>query len=152
MADSHAPHRRTPGNQFPGGHRGRVPPVPIPNTEVKPASADGTACVGAWESRSLPGIFPKARFRDEAGFFVFCRRLADKDGPGAGCLARIATWMWGSLPVPVGESRTRRAQLGRSVDKCRRSCFSCWPSSAVLRRPGLSPPASSPHRIGLCAM
>src|SRR5687767_12443732 len=43
--------------KFPGGHRGRAPPVPIPNTEVKPATADGTACVGAWESRSLPGLF-----------------------------------------------------------------------------------------------
>src|SRR3989442_859815 len=42
--------------EFPGGHRGRVPPVPIPNTEVKPATADGTACEGAWESRSLPGL------------------------------------------------------------------------------------------------
>jgi hypothetical protein len=25
-----------------GGHSGGVTPVPIPNTEVKPASADGT--------------------------------------------------------------------------------------------------------------
>ena len=32
-----------------------VPPVPIPNTEVKPLSADGTAAW--WESRSLPGFF-----------------------------------------------------------------------------------------------
>ena len=64
-ADSGAPHSRTPDNQdsrsptaskFPGGHRGRVTPVPIPNTEVKPATADGTACVGVWESRSLPGF------------------------------------------------------------------------------------------------
>ena len=47
----------TPGSKFPGGHRGRVTPVPIPNTEVKPATADGTACVGVWESRSLPGLF-----------------------------------------------------------------------------------------------
>ena len=46
----------TPGSQFPGGHRGRVTPVPIPNTEVKPATADGTACAGVWESRSLPGL------------------------------------------------------------------------------------------------
>src|SRR5688572_11828045 len=57
----------TPGNQFPGGHRGRVTPVPIPNTEVKPATADGTACAGVWESRSLPGLFLRARFRNEAG-------------------------------------------------------------------------------------
>ena len=30
-------------------------PVPIPNTEVKLVSADGTALVTEWESRSLPG-------------------------------------------------------------------------------------------------
>ena len=41
---------------FPGGHRSRVTPVPIPNTEVKPATADGTAAAGLWESRSLPGV------------------------------------------------------------------------------------------------
>ena len=32
----------------------RDPPVPIPNTEVKPFSADGTARVAVWESRSRP--------------------------------------------------------------------------------------------------
>ena len=32
-------------------------PVPIPNTEVKPASADGTALETGWESRSSPGLF-----------------------------------------------------------------------------------------------
>jgi hypothetical protein len=44
-------------DKFPGGYRGRVPPVPIPNTEVKPATADGTARATVWESRSLPGLF-----------------------------------------------------------------------------------------------
>ena len=44
-------------DRFPGGHRSRVTPVPIPNTEVKPATADGTAWVTVWESRSLPGLF-----------------------------------------------------------------------------------------------
>jgi hypothetical protein len=29
-----------------GDYSGRVPPLPIPNREVKPASADGTAKVG----------------------------------------------------------------------------------------------------------
>ena len=42
---------------FPGGNRSRVTPVPIPNTEVKPATADGTVWATAWESRSLPGVF-----------------------------------------------------------------------------------------------
>ena len=57
-------------NRFPGGHRSRVTPVPIPNTEVKLATADGTAWATAWESRSLPGLFvgPVAK---AAGFFSF---------------------------------------------------------------------------------
>ena len=33
-----------------------VTPVPIPNTEVKPLRADGTAWATAWETRSSPGI------------------------------------------------------------------------------------------------
>ena len=40
---------------IPGGDAGGATPVPIPNTEVKPSWADGTAWATAWESRSLPG-------------------------------------------------------------------------------------------------
>ena len=40
----------------PGGYRERATPVPIPNTEVKPFFADGTAMETLWESRSLPGL------------------------------------------------------------------------------------------------
>ena len=42
---------------FPGGDRRGVTPVPMPNTAVKPSTADGTARVTVWESRSLPGVF-----------------------------------------------------------------------------------------------
>src|SRR5579872_3626182 len=35
---------------------GHKRPVPIPNTEVKPSTAHGTAWVTAWESRSSPGL------------------------------------------------------------------------------------------------
>ena len=64
------PASRRFANQFPGGHRGRVTPVPIPNTEVKPATADGTACAGVWESRSLPGVITsKARSVIRTGLF-----------------------------------------------------------------------------------
>ena len=35
---------------------GGATPVPIPNTEVKPVRADGTAWAAVWESRSLPGF------------------------------------------------------------------------------------------------
>ena len=42
---------------FSGGYIGGVPPVPIPNTEVKPSRADGTPRETARESRSLPDLF-----------------------------------------------------------------------------------------------
>jgi hypothetical protein len=40
--------------QVVGDHTAGVPPVPIPNTEVKPRRADCTARESVWESRSLP--------------------------------------------------------------------------------------------------
>ena len=43
--------------RFSGGYSERVTPVPIPNTEVKPLRADGTAWVAVWESRSPPDYF-----------------------------------------------------------------------------------------------
>jgi hypothetical protein len=54
-----------------GGHRRGVTPVPIPNTEVKPSTADGTARVTVWESRSLPGLFLQARCESVGPFFVY---------------------------------------------------------------------------------
>jgi hypothetical protein len=41
--------------KFSGGFVERVTPVPIPNTEVKPLGADGTALEAVWESRKPPG-------------------------------------------------------------------------------------------------
>ncbi len=40
----------------PGNHDRGETPVPIPNTEVKPSGADGTARGSEWESRALPGF------------------------------------------------------------------------------------------------
>ena len=40
-----------------GGYSLGVTPLPIPNREVKPQNADGTACAGVWESRSLPRFY-----------------------------------------------------------------------------------------------
>ena len=54
---------------FPGLASERVPPVPIPNTVVKPFSADGTARVTVWESRSTPGILLPVRVRPDGYFF-----------------------------------------------------------------------------------
>src|ERR1700722_15073378 len=44
-----------------GDHGGRETPVPIPNTEVKAVSADGTWGATPWESRTSPEFFrPRA--------------------------------------------------------------------------------------------
>src|SRR5262245_40425040 len=49
-------HLRRRATSILGGIAGGATPVPIPNTEVKPSWADGTALATAWESRSLPGL------------------------------------------------------------------------------------------------
>jgi hypothetical protein len=54
--------------KIPGNHNIGETPVPIPNTEVKPFSADGTARGAEWESRSLPGFFICLAMVDDRGF------------------------------------------------------------------------------------
>ena len=56
--------------EIPGGHAGGVPPVPIPNTEVKPSKADDTAAARQWESRTLPGYKEGPLVARSAGLFV----------------------------------------------------------------------------------
>ena len=45
--------------KFAGGYSTRATPVPIPNTAVKPRSADGTARATWWESKTLPVLNKK---------------------------------------------------------------------------------------------
>ena len=45
-----------------GGYVGGVIPDPIPNSEVKPSRADGTAWATVWESRTPPELTLKPRF------------------------------------------------------------------------------------------
>ena len=57
-------------NNLPGDLSEGDPPVPIPNTEVKPFSADGTAWATVWESRTLPRlkfVFARAEIEKPAG-------------------------------------------------------------------------------------
>jgi hypothetical protein len=53
-----------------GGYSEGDTPVPIPNTEVKPFSADGTARETAWESRTPPRSNGRA-LRESEGLFAF---------------------------------------------------------------------------------
>ncbi len=51
-----------------------VPPVPIPNTAVKPFSPDGTARASAWESRTLPKLNTRKSPPATEGFFVLGKK------------------------------------------------------------------------------
>ena len=56
-----------------GDYGERDPPVPMPNTEVKPFSADGTWLETTWESRTLPDSTKKS-LRRMSGAFSLCIR------------------------------------------------------------------------------
>ena len=55
--------------RFSGGNGEVAIPVPIPNTEVKHLSGDGTAPGRVWESSTLPGFFWKPGLLMESGLF-----------------------------------------------------------------------------------
>src|SRR5262245_48054977 len=61
-----------------GDFSGRVTPVPIPNTAVKPSSADGTCGATHRESRSSPASFHKIALlgHKPGGAFLFLILLA----------------------------------------------------------------------------
>ncbi len=66
--------------EFSGDFVDRVTPVPIPNTEVKPVGADGTARVTVWESRKSPGLFKKARLINFKRAFLCVPSMFDSLG------------------------------------------------------------------------
>ena len=59
-----------------GDHGDRVTPVPIPNTEVKPVSADGTWGEIPWESRSSPDFVNKRRWALSPASLVVFRLIS----------------------------------------------------------------------------
>lgn len=71
-------------SELPGDNSGGATPVPIPNTEVKTSSADGTAGESRWESRSSPGIIsadaPSSSL-DGAFVVLSCRGSRPCSGP-----------------------------------------------------------------------
>src|ERR1700733_8818164 len=54
-----------------------VPPVPIPNTEVKPCSPDGTARASVWESRTLPELKRSPGTEKCPGLFCILKPMPD---------------------------------------------------------------------------
>ena len=66
----------------------RVPPVPIPNTEVKPHRAESTWRATAWEDRSSPGLF--------LCLYLYCKCSSKKFLCPRVCIidARVFFWFW----------------------------------------------------------
>ena len=89
-------------SQFSGDNGERDPPVPIPNTEVKPFSADGTWLETTWESRTLPDSMKKELTPSGVGsFFIssatFLSQVVSNE-------VRECTWLGYRPPRPVGET------------------------------------------------
>lgn len=87
--------QRPPGA---GGHGGRGTPGPIPNPEVKPASAEGTAGATLWETRAPPA--PGARC---AGLGAVRRDMSTwergtRGGPPLSYAGPLSTYRSGLLP------------------------------------------------------
>ncbi len=106
---------------FSGGHSGGETPVPIPNTEVKPASADGTWGETPWESRTSPEYLAVRSPPPLAGGFVAPRTPV----------------RWRPCP-----DRTRKivAPVGRVLP----AAEAARPVGPALRNPGrVAPPAGA---------
>ena len=74
-----------------GGHSERETPGPIPNPEVKPFSADGTATARSWESRTPPDILCSSPASSEAGLLAFHPQHPRRNGGPRRCGAPPGT-------------------------------------------------------------
>ena len=137
-----------------GGHSGGVTPVPIPNTEVKPASADGTWGETPWESRTPPDFSARTPLRGRSWRFGLgrCRRRAVSPGSVVGSPSCPPT------AAPVRPRRPGRSRSGgnrpRPTGRPRRHApraevTTGWPASCATpasRGRSGSRPRSRPER------
>ena len=75
----------------------RVTPVPIPNTEVKPLDADGTAGEAQWESRLSPPFFifsasERSILKPLLFVFVAYTEYAPQTNCGGSNLSSLSHW------------------------------------------------------------
>ena len=130
---------------FSGGHTEGATPVPIPNTEVKPLWADGTALETAWESRSPPGIMRALQataglslFQDDSSGKVTGGDLRGASEPGFtpgerwGSGGSRRRWVGGRL-APWPRS-TAAGNYESPAGNCRAFAFLGWLISQADRR------------------
>jgi hypothetical protein len=105
-----------------------VTPVPIPNTEVKPLSPDGTALATVWESRTSPGLNQRRPQLQDWGLFHFLRSFSGLRPPvfvthsyffpkSAGRMLdrRLASWLGAGINtddiIPMGGLSSQTPQV-----------------------------------------
>src|SRR5438067_8785024 len=109
-----------------GGHCGGGTPLPIPNREVKPASADGTRRATSRESRSPPNYFengPRKRPVSVLGDYAAWRVASPAISPKVASTYRAArssspitgSWSTPSVPQPRDPDRQTGAACGSRV-------------------------------------
>ena len=103
-----------------GDYGERDPPVPIPNTEVKPFSADGTWLETTWESRTLPDSMKKGLTPNGVGSFLF--HLQRPNAPVEFDEVRERTWLGFFLPPAVRDFRQEKSP-GRAGERKRKKHF-----------------------------
>ena len=139
-----------------GGHSGGGTPLPIPNREVKPASADGTWGATPWESRSppnsswgraarVPHVFGDPRCardrsaREEPVFVPLASRAACGRAlrrPFARTLCRARKWL---VSRSVGEPCLGRSELVAPVRVERRRAATRRPTAGCVSKSAATP-------------
>ena len=95
----------------PGDYGKGETPDPIPNSEVKPFSAECTARVAGWENRTLPGQLLKASDRKIRGLFVF------KPSPDYPVAANLQTGIIKqNVPGDYGKGERLAGKTGSSIN------------------------------------
>ena len=95
-----------------GGHGGGVTPVPIPNTEVKPSSADGTWVERPWESRTPPSSHER-RTPSDGGPSSFSRPVGSRRSAPIPCRSPPASSSGRGRPPRVRRAASRPGAQAR---------------------------------------
>jgi hypothetical protein len=120
-----------------GDHSGGETPVPIPNTAVKPTSADGTALATGWESRSLPGIS-----------LLFLRAVLPRVHRRGRRPRRIASTSMTTAPTRIDSVETRHTRSWRITCQIAAGVTLCA-SSLVVAEAAQSWILLSEHQLSL---
>ena len=115
----------------------RAPPVPIPNTEVKPPNADGTELGTAWESRKLPGS--KRSGRNES--FSRSQNIRE-NGAASGSRARRA-----SREAEAGARAEREPEVMCEAGACAKAKRKVAEADRADRRAETNKPRHRPRMI-----